>query len=103
PSVIEQWITRLAVERIEVKVRKFEERLKELIDAQHPVIKDPPSRYGEIPFGLNPEELPAPSASFAQRDLARQELWEQMLYEGVMEALGYSKNEIPFLRLAKNL
>jgi len=102
-SVIKKWIEKLAVERMELKVRRFEERLKELIDTQRPVLKEPPARYDDIPFGLNPEDLPPPDPKYTQKDFSKKTLWEQLLYEGVMEALGYSKNQQPFLKLAKNL
>ncbi len=34
---------------------------------------------------------------------AREASWEQLLYEGILEGLGYSKNRAPFLRLARVL
>ena len=38
-----------------------------------------------------------------QKDFSNKELWEQVLYEGVMEGLGYSKNREPFVRLARSI
>ena len=103
PTLISQWLSKLALERMELKVRRFEERLRELISEQRPAVKDPPARYGEVPFGLHPEELPVPDFTFNRRDITRREYWEQLLYEGIMEALGYSKNQQPFLHLAQHL
>jgi hypothetical protein len=51
----------------------------------------------------NHDEIPPPLPELAQKDFASKELWEQILYEGFMEGLGYSKNREPFLRLAKSL
>jgi len=34
---------------------------------------------------------------------ARDVFWEQLLFEGIMEALGYAKNKIPFLTLARKI
>lgn len=102
-SVIKKWIEKLAVERMELKVRRFEERLKEMVDTQRPALKEPSARYDDAPFGLNPEDLPPPDPKYTQKDFSKKALWEQLLYEGVMEALGYSKNQLPFLKLAKNL
>jgi hypothetical protein len=38
-----------------------------------------------------------------EESLSAQDAWDQFLYEGVMEALGYSKNKEPFAELAKRL
>jgi hypothetical protein len=102
-SSVREWIGKLAVERLELKVRRFEERLKELINRQRLLINEPGKNYGEIPFGLNIEELPPPVSPPVQREFSRSHLWNQLLYEGVMEALGYSKNQESFRRLASTL
>jgi hypothetical protein len=95
-------VEKLAVERMELKVRRFEERLKELINEHKMHVKESPPRYDDIPFGINPEDLPPPSQTFALSDVRSSLLWNQMLYEGIMEALGYSKNQAPFLKLARS-
>ncbi|MBI4546612.1 MAG: DUF2851 family protein [Ignavibacteriae bacterium] len=102
-ALIQRWLKKVAIERIELKVRRFEERLKELVEEQRLTVKEPPARYDEIPFGLNPEDLPPPTPTYTQHDFSKRQLWEQLLYEGIMEALGYSKNQHPFLKLARNL
>lgn len=103
PSLIRSWLEKLAVERIELKVQRCEERLKELAEEQRRHIKEPVMRYGTIRFGVNPEELPLPTRTFSRHDFANVHLWEQLVYEGLMEALGYAKNREPFLRLARNV
>ncbi len=102
-SIIRRWIEKLALERIEIKIRRFEERLRELVDEQRLAVKEPAPYYDEIPFGLNPDELPSPMSALSPRHYAPLEIWEQLLYEGAMEALGYSKNQRPFLRMARAL
>ena len=102
-STIRPWLEKLAIQRIELKVRRFEERLQELVDEQRNAVKEPPPRYEEIPFGLNPEDLPPPTQRFSSRDVSKHLLWSQLLYEGIMEGLGYAKNQQPFLKLARNL
>ncbi len=102
-STIQKWLDKLAVDRIEFKVRRFEERVKEMIQQEQLRVKEPPPRYADTPFGLNPEELPSPAPKFSQKDYRNIHLWEQLLYEGIMEALGYSKNQEPFLKLARNV
>ena len=98
---IQTWLHKLAVERVELKVRRFEERLKELIEERRLSINEPPRRYGTIPFGVSFEEMPPLAPEYTQRDFSRLSVWNQLLYEGVMEALGYSKNQESFIRLAQ--
>jgi hypothetical protein len=97
-QLVKNWIEKLAVERIELKIRKFDERLKELVDEHRLVVKEPYPRYYE-----DPSEIPPPIKEYTQKDFSKKQLWEQLLYEGIMEGLGYSKNQEPFLRLARNL
>ncbi len=97
-SIIRSWLGKLAVERIELKIRKFEERLKEIVDEHRLIVKEPYPRYYD-----DPSELPPPVKEYTQKDFSRKIFWEQLLYEGIMEGLGYSKNQEPFLRLARNL
>ncbi|MBM2840091.1 MAG: hypothetical protein HW412_619 [Bacteroidetes bacterium] len=97
-DIIKRWIERLAHERIEMKIRRFEERLKELIDEQNLIIREPYPRY----YG-NPDEIPPPTKAYTRRDFANKSLWEQLLYEAIMEGLGYSNNTDAFLELAKSM
>ncbi len=97
-NVIERWINRLAHERMEMKIRRFEERLKELIDEQRLVVHEPYPRY----YG-NADEIPLPEREYTRRDYSNRSLWEQLLYEAMMEGLGYSKNSEPFVTLAQSM
>jgi hypothetical protein len=102
-SIIRKWLNKLSIERMELKVRRFEERIKELIDEDCLQIKEPPPRYGDVPFGINPEEFPLPAQKYSVSDFRKINYWDQILYEGMMEALGYSKNQESFLRLARSV
>jgi hypothetical protein len=95
-EVIVQWIHKLASDRLELKVRRFEERLKQLSDERRAIIREPYPRY----YG-NLEEIPPPRKEYTRRDFSVRSLWEQLLYEALMEAMGYSKNRSPFLTLAQ--
>jgi hypothetical protein len=98
PDEYRQWLFRLFNERMELKLRRFEGRIKELIDEQRLAIREPKMRYyGDI------DELPVPNHEYTQHDFTPRWLWEQVLYEGMFEALGYSKNREPFLTLARNV
>jgi len=95
------WLMKLAHERIELKVQRFEERLRELSDESRLTLSEPSYPYEEIPFGLNPEEIPPPPPPNPAVDYSPVHLWLQLLFEGALEALGYSKNQRPFVRLAR--
>jgi len=82
-SLLDAWIRKLGEERLEMKLRRFDDRLSELAD-QSPTA---------------PEE----SASVTRRPFAALRLWEQLLYEGFLESLGFSKNRVPFRMLAQSM
>jgi len=91
-----EWLERLARQRLELKVRMFEERLKELIEEGRRGINEPRQSYPG-----NPDDIPVPVEEYSWADFANRGVWDQLLYEGVLEALGYSKNRAPFLALAQ--
>ncbi len=97
-KIILGWLEKLAHERIELKVRRYEERLKQLVDETRHVIREPYPRY----YG-NPADIPVPKNDYTKKDFAAKDLWEQLLYEGIMEAFGYSRNTKPFLDLARSM
>jgi hypothetical protein len=72
--------------------------LKELIDEHRLALREPKLRYyGDI------DEIPVPNQEYTRHDFSPRWLWEQVLYEGIFEALGYAKNREPFLKLARNV
>lgn len=103
PVELHRWLDRLAIERLELKLRKFEERLKELARERSMALRETPRTWGEPPLEGFPEEIPPPLKELTQRDFAKKDIWEQLLYEGFMEGLGYSKNRKPFVKLAQSV
>jgi len=99
-ELINSWLKKLAVERLELKLRRFEERLKRLAYEKQMMVHEWQRPYGEPPLEGEHNEIPPPFPELMQKDFAQKELWEQVLYEGIMEGLGYSKNREPFVRLA---
>ena len=97
-SVIRRWIEHQAEARMQLKIHRFHERLRELIDERRSIVREPYPRY----YG-NPDDIPKPREAFTQRDAASRQLWEQLLYEGMMEGLGYAKNEAAFAALARSV
>ena len=68
------------------------------MDESRHVLREPYPRY----YG-DPSEIPPPRRDYVKRDFLNRQLWEQLLYEGILEALGYAKNQKPFLRLARTM
>ena len=97
-EVLDRWVLKLAQQRLELKVRKFEERLKQLINESRFILREPYTRYEG-----DPSEIPQPSQKFTRQDYTKVELWDQLIYEGLMEGLGYSKNQQPMLTVARNV
>jgi len=100
-TLLRNWIRKLSVERLELKIRRFDERLRELAHLHILTLRERPHRYTSMRVQGNPDDVPLPIRELSQKDLSRRDLWEQVLYEGFMECLGYSKNQQPFTRLAR--
>ena len=101
PDLLREWIRRLAVERLELKLRRYDERLRELAHVHLLAVHDYRERLGGWHIQGNPDDIPPPLKDLTQKNLAERELWDQLLYEGLMQCLGYSKNQEPFLRLSR--
>jgi hypothetical protein len=91
-------LRRVAAERLETRVHLLEERLKQLIDEQQMTLREPYPRY----YG-DPDDIPAPQSEYTRRDYASRALWDQLLYEGIVEGMGYAKNTVPFRALSRNV
>jgi hypothetical protein len=98
---LKNWIRRLAIERLELKLRRFDERLRELAQLHLLAVHDHRDRSSRWRIQGNPDDIPPPLRELTQKNLSEREFWDQLLYEGLMECLGYSKNQEPFVRLAR--
>ncbi len=98
PGTLEHLVRRLSRERLEMKILRMEERLRQLVDEARGTMAEPYPRY----YG-NPREIPRSHPGYALRDYASRHLWEQLLYEGLMEGMGYAKNRSAFLALARSV
>ena len=97
-TVLRGWIMYLARDRLEMKMRRFNERLLQLIDLEATVVCDHLTHYiGSV------SDVLVPQHSHTRNELASLPVWEQLLYEGIMECLGYSKNQEAFLSLAQSM
>src|SRR5208283_5385489 len=93
-DVLEKWIQTLYRERLKEKAVRMFGRLVEIIDEQHRAVFEPGENYDALPGEENPDEIPIPETHIDEEQLRRVDAWEQLLYEGVMDGLGYSKNRI---------
>ncbi len=97
-TILKSWIEKLARERLELKVRRFEERLRELAHQRIRVAEQRGMyRTADLARMLDP------LSGIGKHQLAERGLWDQLLYEGIMDGLGYSKNREPFVRLARSV
>lgn len=89
-----KFISKLGVERFKKKCTKIYSRLKELKYLEELHAKEPVITYDLAP-AFN-------ERVFVHSDFHIKELWEQLFYELIFEALGYSKNKAVMLGLAQN-
>jgi len=80
--------------RFRKKCERDIERLKELVLLKQLQIKEP-----KIYHDFHKE---VSSRTFSQDELLQKHIWEELLYEQIFEALGYSKNKDSMLKLSKS-
>ena len=86
-------IATLGLKRFQKKCSNLFERLKELKYQNELKIKEP-----DIRFELTEEFQ---KRKFNNNDFEDKKLWQQLLYEFIFEALGYSKNKSAMMKLAQ--
>lgn len=89
------YLKSLGLLRFRKKCEKNIERLKELILLNELNIKEP-KVYHDFHKEISSRE-------FTQKDFEHLELWQQLYYEEIFEALGYSKNKDIMLKLSKTV
>ncbi len=92
------YLNLLGEKRFAHKVNKFEERLKDIIDENRPVVFEAKQKYFR-----DFSELQIEHRSYDKSELQDEVYWDQLLYEGILEGLGYSKNTLPFRKLARSV
>jgi hypothetical protein len=100
-DVLNRWIHHLSTQRLELKLRRFDERLRELAQIHLLTVHDRGAGLSQWRIQGDPDEAPPPHRDLTPQQLSKRELWDQVLYEGFMDALGYSRNREPFVRLAR--
>jgi len=85
----------LGILRFKRKCERLLFRLKELVYINSLEVKEPMIQY-DIPKEVLEKKL-------LVSDISHNELWEQLLYENIFEALGYSQNKNIMLKLSQNV
>ena len=91
----EDFIKQLGIDRFKKKCDKNFHRLKELAFLKAHKIKEPVVNYELSPEFQNKD--------FSNEDFKEKELWQQLLYELIFEALGYSQNKNVMHNLAQSV
>ncbi len=89
------FVSNLGMERFKKKCDKLYHRLAELVYLKQMNLKEP-----VIQYDLRPE---FEKKEFVKEDFNDDEIWQQLFYELVFEALGYSKNKSIMLKLAQSV
>ncbi len=90
-----KFISQLGIDRFKKKCARVYNRLKELKYLKELHAKEPVVTYDLSPAFHD--------RVFVHNDFMEKELWEQLLYELIFEALGYSKNKSIMLSLAQHV
>jgi hypothetical protein len=94
-GVLNEWINTLYRERLQEKVRRLHERLCDIIVSLQRTVGEPHPPYNDMI-----DDIPIPQGNI-NRELFKQKIvWEQLLYEEVMDGLGYSNNRVPMKKLS---
>ncbi|MCC6398293.1 MAG: DUF2851 family protein [Bacteroidetes bacterium] len=92
------FLQRKGWERIQNRIERLEHRVKQLFEEGRHAVAEPEVRYEG-----SPGEIPVAEYEWTRAELRMPWVWEQVLYEVIMEACGYSRNAAPFLALARNV
>ena len=93
PEVKMQFLSQLGAERFKKKCKKVFDRLKEIQFLNELGIKEPVVAY-DLTEQFHDRK-------FKYTDFASQDVWLQLFYELIFEALGYSKNKLQMMSLAQ--
>ncbi|MCF8432722.1 MAG: DUF2851 family protein, partial [Melioribacteraceae bacterium] len=90
-----KFLATLGVDRIRKKVDRFYDRLCELTFIEQNNIREP-----VVTYDLTPEFR---NKKFTAEDFHSKTTWQQLLYESIFEALGYSQNKSIMQKLAQSV
>jgi hypothetical protein len=89
-------LVRLGWARVRRRAGQFGQRLDQLTGEEHGILAEPEVRYA---LPRRKRRTPTP----LQRSLPSPSHWDQLVYEAVMESMGYARNSAAFLLLARTV
>jgi Protein of unknown function (DUF2851) len=101
PRNLQDWIRHLSLDRMKAKAVAMLARLLEINEERGMRETEGVSSSESGHPGLQKTSFPAGESGTT--DLSHIEGWQQILYEGIMDGLGYSKNRRPFVTLAQRV
>lgn len=90
-----EFLKKLGIERFKRKCEKVAYRLKEILFIEEMKIAEPEHGY-DVPLEYLERKL-------TYRELSKKDVWIQLFYEGIFEALGYSRNKEIMTKLARSV
>lgn len=93
PKIKLDFLYQLGMQKFKRKCERMIERIRELLYISENGLKEPFHKY-EIPKEFFDRQ-------FTYEEISNTEIWEQLLYESVFEALGYPQNKNPMLKLSQ--
>lgn len=90
-----KYVSEQGIIRFKKKIERIFNRLKELAYLNQLSIKEPIIRY-DLKYEFDKKK-------FSVDDFGEKKLWQQLLYEFIFEALGYTQNKGAMVRLAQSL
>lgn len=97
-KVLLEWLACLGRRRLERSAGHFRHRLCDLLDEARHLVHEPDAGVDILLSGRGTS-----GTAYAARDFVSPALWDQALYEGLMEGLGYAKNRGAFRTLARTV
>jgi len=92
-NIKRNFVSKLGMERFHKKCSRIYSRLKEITYLKSLKVHEPVIQY-DLKQKIDEKK-------FSHDDFQNKEIWQQLLYENVFEALGYSKNKAIMLKLAQ--
>ncbi len=100
---LENWIHALSVQRMKEKAVTMLARLLEIMEEQSRTSFETQERGFERPAQETHAAVPEREEMTANEKLQKESVWQQLLYEGIMDGLGYSNNRVAFVNLAQRV
>jgi hypothetical protein len=97
-AMLSDWIRTLYRERVLEKVHRMHARLDSIVQEVLRSVGEPETSYDAMT-----EPFPPLGTSLPREQYQRRDVWEQLLYEEILDCLGYANNREPMKQLAERM